>query len=188
MAEHPARGIDHVGITVPDVEAATRFFVAAFGAEVLYDLIVPDDQGKPVLQPPGASPVEYDRVTAVGLPKDATPVRVRLMRLANGPSLELFEFRGVVPAPPGTATDLGLQHIAIYVDDIEAVAAGVEMAGGTLLAGPNRAPGWESGKHSCFQYTRAPWGTAIELIAYPHGQINESLGRTRWSPARTGDV
>lgn len=29
------RGIEHVGITVPDLEAASRFFVEAFGAEIL---------------------------------------------------------------------------------------------------------------------------------------------------------
>ena len=29
------RAIDHVGLTVPDIEAATEFLVAAFGAEVV---------------------------------------------------------------------------------------------------------------------------------------------------------
>lgn len=33
------RAIEHVGITVPDMEAATRFFVEAFGAEKLYDML-----------------------------------------------------------------------------------------------------------------------------------------------------
>lgn len=30
------RGIDHIGITVPDIEKATLFFERAFGAQVLY--------------------------------------------------------------------------------------------------------------------------------------------------------
>ncbi len=30
------RGIDHIGITVPDIEKATQFFERAFGAQVLY--------------------------------------------------------------------------------------------------------------------------------------------------------
>ena len=33
------RGIDHFGITVPDLEAATRFLVEAFDAKPLYDNI-----------------------------------------------------------------------------------------------------------------------------------------------------
>ena len=35
----PCRGIDHFGITVPDLEAATRFLVEAFDAKPLYDNI-----------------------------------------------------------------------------------------------------------------------------------------------------
>lgn len=30
------RGIDHIGITVPDIEKATLFFERAFDAQVLY--------------------------------------------------------------------------------------------------------------------------------------------------------
>ena len=33
------RAIEHVGITVPDLEAATAFFAEAFGAEYLYDML-----------------------------------------------------------------------------------------------------------------------------------------------------
>ncbi|GMA55222.1 hypothetical protein GCM10025857_65790 [Alicyclobacillus contaminans] len=31
------RGIDHVGVTVPDIEEATDFFKKALGAKVAYD-------------------------------------------------------------------------------------------------------------------------------------------------------
>lgn len=33
------RGIEHVGLTVPDMEAATNFIAEAFGAEALYDML-----------------------------------------------------------------------------------------------------------------------------------------------------
>lgn len=36
------RGIEHVGMIVADVEAASRFFVEAFGAEVLFDNVTRD--------------------------------------------------------------------------------------------------------------------------------------------------
>ena len=32
------RAIDHVGVTVPDIEAAARFFADALGAEPLYEM------------------------------------------------------------------------------------------------------------------------------------------------------
>ncbi len=37
----PSRGVEHVGMTVPDIEAATSFFVGAFGAEILFDMSPP---------------------------------------------------------------------------------------------------------------------------------------------------
>ena len=33
------RGMDHIGITIPDIEAATRFLVEAFDAEPIYDSV-----------------------------------------------------------------------------------------------------------------------------------------------------
>ena len=33
------RAIEHVGLTVPDLEQATTFFAEAFGAVKLYDMI-----------------------------------------------------------------------------------------------------------------------------------------------------
>jgi catechol 2,3-dioxygenase-like lactoylglutathione lyase family enzyme len=41
MAHQSIRGIDHVGITVPDIEAATKFFKDAFGAKKLATSIQP---------------------------------------------------------------------------------------------------------------------------------------------------
>ena len=34
------RGMDHMGITVPDIEMATRFFHDTFDAAVVYDTVV----------------------------------------------------------------------------------------------------------------------------------------------------
>ena len=38
MTQSSIRGIEHIGLTVPNHEEAIRFFKAAFGAEVLYSL------------------------------------------------------------------------------------------------------------------------------------------------------
>lgn len=37
------RGIDHIGITVPDMEEATEFLHNAFGAKVAYDSKKPEE-------------------------------------------------------------------------------------------------------------------------------------------------
>lgn len=38
------RGIDHIGITVPDIEEATRFLIEALGAELIYQSVAPDEK------------------------------------------------------------------------------------------------------------------------------------------------
>jgi catechol 2,3-dioxygenase-like lactoylglutathione lyase family enzyme len=37
MTKRPVRGINHVGVTVPDIETATTFLIEGFGAQVIYD-------------------------------------------------------------------------------------------------------------------------------------------------------
>ena len=37
MTTAKIRGIDHIGITVPDIDAATKFLVEALGAEMIYE-------------------------------------------------------------------------------------------------------------------------------------------------------
>ena len=37
------RGVDHIGITVPDIEQATTFFVDVLGCELLYEREPPGD-------------------------------------------------------------------------------------------------------------------------------------------------
>lgn len=38
------RGIQHIGVTAPDLDAATRFIVDRLGAGVVYDGLTADDE------------------------------------------------------------------------------------------------------------------------------------------------
>ncbi|MBN8902255.1 MAG: VOC family protein, partial [Rhodospirillales bacterium] len=53
MTASVIRGINHVGITVPDIEAAKSFLVKAFGGQVIYQSFGPQD-------PPRQGP-EFER-------------------------------------------------------------------------------------------------------------------------------
>ncbi|MGW9358281.1 VOC family protein, partial [Streptomyces diastaticus] len=112
------RGIDHVGVTVPDLEAATRFLVDALGAEVLYDTL-------PAGQGPVGGPETEQRL---GVPPGTRQLAIRMMALPDGPGLELFAYEppGRSPALP---SDLGWQHLALYVDDLDAARARAVAAG-----------------------------------------------------------
>jgi catechol 2,3-dioxygenase-like lactoylglutathione lyase family enzyme len=175
------RGIDHVGVTVPDIDAATTFFVDAFDAVVIYDLIVDG-----AILSPDDGRVEHTTVdlsAILGVPRAAEIRSQRMLRLGNGPSLELFKYMNAPQSPVAAPNDFGLQHVALYVDDIEEAASRVEGAGGVLLKGPNDLPGLEAGSGCRYLYTRAPWGTTIELITYPGTQRYESTTAVRrWTP------
>ena len=169
------RGVDHVGVTVPDIEQASRFFVRAFGAEILYDLL-PGEQTREN----ASSPVEQAQL---GTRPGVRWRRSQLLRLGEGPSIELFEYEDSEQAAPPSASDLGVQHFALYVDDIEAVRGSIIEAGGTPLEGPTLLPGLESGDGNKWLYTMAPWGGIIELVTYPSPQPYEKeTDLRRWRP------
>lgn len=43
MTTPVVRGVNHIGITVPDIEAAKSFLVEAFGGKVIYQSFGPQD-------------------------------------------------------------------------------------------------------------------------------------------------
>jgi quinol monooxygenase YgiN/catechol 2,3-dioxygenase-like lactoylglutathione lyase family enzyme len=168
------RAIDHVGLTVPDVNEAASFFERAFDATAVYD-VQPKDS-----KPMAGAAMEKE----LGLSPEAKIVHMRLLRLGNGPSLELFRIEGAPHADAAGLNDYGWTHIALYVDDIEAVAEKFKAAGGTLLSGPHGLAGVEAAENNRGLYGRAPWGGLIELIAYPSGIQYPDPQRTRWTPPR----
>jgi catechol 2,3-dioxygenase-like lactoylglutathione lyase family enzyme len=171
VAAHP-RGIDHVGLTVPDLESASRFLEEALGAIPLYDLQELD-------APPMAGP---EAEMQLGLPSGAKLVHMRLLRVGEGPSLELFQFADAAQRGAATLPDYGLQHFAVYVDDIDEAAARFEAAGGDLLSSPNALVGPEAAPRNRWLYGRAPWGSLIELISYPDGVRVPNSTPGRWTP------
>lgn len=167
------RGIDHVGVTVPDIEEATRFFIEAFDAQVMYSPL------------PKGSPPRYGAFMEqrLGVPQRTLQHSIRFLRLPNGPGLELFEFTNTTQRDPAVPTDFGWQHVAFYVDDIHAALARVVAAGGRALTEPNLLPGVEAGPNNWFVYARTPWDSTVELISYPDPQPYETITPLRrWRP------
>jgi len=165
------RGIEHVGITVPDLEAATKYFADVLGAVFVYDVLKKPDLG-PELE------------ATLGVPKGSVVKQVRLIRLGDGANLELFEYS--VPEGQRQANrpcDFGLQHFAICVDDIEAVAARVTKFGGKVLNRIMDLPDLDGGKNNRFVYTNLPWGGTMELITFPSPQNYTATTSVRkWVP------
>ena len=104
------RGIDHVGITVPDLDAASDFLSRAFGARTLYDVLPAD------ADPMQGAEVEHQ----LGISAGARIEHMRLMRIGASANIEMFRIANADQADAAGLVDYGLQHIALYVDDMDA--------------------------------------------------------------------
>ncbi|MFC0267453.1 antibiotic biosynthesis monooxygenase [Kushneria aurantia] len=173
------RAIDHIGLTVPDVEAASLFFADAFGARRVYDVLPRDGEDMA-----GEGPEKE-----LGLSAGTRIVHMRLMRIGNGPCLEIFQMEDGEQQAPPRLQDIGLTHFGLYVDDIQSATRRFEAAGGELLSPTHPLAGVEDGPHNAGVYGRAPWGMLVELLSYPDGidysntPGNADEAKTlRWTP------
>jgi catechol 2,3-dioxygenase-like lactoylglutathione lyase family enzyme len=125
---HPAvivRGVDHVGINVPNIEQATAFFADTFGFKLVSDMKdVPLDDGfKKTFDIHGT----------------AKKVTIRMLRAGNGANLELFAFTS-----PDASNDqphyddAASSHVAFYTDNIDASVAALRARGVRVLTDPIR--------------------------------------------------
>jgi len=159
-------GIEHVGLVVPDLDAASAFFAGVLGAEVLYDI------------GPFAGPEDWMAGHLAGSTGGHIH-RLRMIRIANGPVVELIELTGIMPA--AVAAPAGW-HIAFYVDDMDAALAALRAHGCTILSGPvDMTEGPSAGLS--WLYFKSPWGQQLELVSYPGGIAAYKARRAEvWRP------
>jgi catechol 2,3-dioxygenase-like lactoylglutathione lyase family enzyme len=152
------RGMEHIGMTVPNIDEACDFFEKILGARTLYvaatDFRHDDDDWM----------WDHLRVNPRSIIKE-----FRMVRLGNGTNLEVFEYH--VPDQvqvPLKNSDVGGHHLAFYVDDMDAAIQflkdnNVEILGEptSYTEGPNLGLTW------C--YFLAPWGLQLEIVSAPHG-------------------
>lgn len=129
--------LDHVALTVSDMDRALAFYQGLLGCEVLGQLLLESDTFKLVYLRKG------------------------------GAYLELFAHRSTPersderPAAPGTAsTEGGFQHLAFHTDDVDGVAATLEAAGVPFVQPPRDAPGGVR-----LAFVRDPDGNQVELVS-----------------------
>jgi catechol 2,3-dioxygenase-like lactoylglutathione lyase family enzyme len=135
--------MDHVGVVVDDLAAATAFFVE-LGLELR-----------------GEGSVEGELVDRiVGL--DGVRAQLAMVQTPDGHArLELVKFH----APPGPrgdphepANSPGMRHVAFEVDDLDAVVAGLRERGAEFVGEVERA-----GESYRLCYVRGPEGIIVEL-------------------------
>lgn len=131
------RGIDHIGIAVPDDEEARAVLEGVFGFE-----------------PPVTEVVEEQGVRTLIYHVGETKVELLLPLEGDGPIAKHLDKRGP-----------GLHHIAFEVHDLEAAMDHAEGQGLELVDTEPRS-GVE-GSRIAFLHPKGTFGTLVELVEFP---------------------
>lgn len=163
-------GVDHIGLTVPNMAEAVAFFCNVLGCELVYTApAFSDDTGT----------VMYDQLN---VHPRSTIKSVTFLRAWNQ-NLELFEYQSPDQnrVPPRNS-DVGGHHIAFYVSNVTEAARYLTERNVQVLGSPvNETDGVDEGV--TWLYFMAPWGLQLELIQYPNGKGYErETERRLWDP------
>jgi catechol 2,3-dioxygenase-like lactoylglutathione lyase family enzyme len=142
-------GIDHVGINVPDIDAATAFFNELIGAKVIAD-------GRP-----GAIPAEWKAQFHWRASSELQ--RFAMLQLSGGSKLELFQYQGAqINHQQPFEDDAAATHIALLTNDVDKSLAVVKAKGLKVLNNPITNPDGIR-----WFYMLTPWGSQLELVSLP---------------------
>jgi catechol 2,3-dioxygenase-like lactoylglutathione lyase family enzyme len=158
------RALSHVGITVPDIDAATAWYRDVLGCYVLAHPSDASDDGS-----------NFGNVVKDIFGKEFGGLKIAHLSTADGVGIELFQFIKPETYVPGDTFDYrrtGIFHICITAADIETTAAEIEANGGQLMSKIWRL---FSNKDYKACYCRDPWGTVIELNSHSYGQTWSNL-------------
>ncbi|MDF1609467.1 VOC family protein [Hoeflea sp. YIM 152468] len=170
------RGINHIGLTVPDIDEAESFFTDVLGCEKATSFGPFRDDSGTFMQ----DLLDVDPRAVVN--------QITLMRCGFGSNIELFSY----DAPDQQTvrprnSDIGGHHLAFYVDDIDAAAAYFKEQGIRTLMGPFPVTEGPAAGQSIL-YFFAPWGLQLEAISFPKGMAYEQDGGPAlWSNTEPAD-
>ena len=152
----------HVGLTIPDLDAAVAFYTAAFDARELFRM-GPFDADE---LPRSADDRDWTE-THVNV-RDAR-LRFAVLELAPGLRLELFAYERPedVRATAPQNCDVGGHHIGLCVADLDTATNVLRSHGVTVLEPIVVDEGPMAGTRSA--YAVDPWGNHLELVAYATG-------------------
>jgi catechol 2,3-dioxygenase-like lactoylglutathione lyase family enzyme len=144
------RGIDHAGITVASLRAALHFYRDLLGLRVT-------DEGED-------SGPELDAITGLS----GVHMRFAELDLGSGQLLEMIEY---TPAEGGHLVqgprDSGASHLALRVDDVDALCARLISAGVTVPGRPTTITAAGAWKGARCVYVEDPDGRTVELVQRP---------------------
>ena len=160
MSSLKFKRIDHVSLTVADLDAAVEFYTRAFGATLAYSM-GPFDAAEIPRMEDGRDWTEAH----VNVP--GARLNIAMLQFPDGLGMELFRYEQPADAAtePPRNCDIGSRHLCIEVEALDSAVEFLRELGCTPLAGsidsldgpcpPSRS--W---------YVLDPFGNQLELVQY----------------------
>lgn len=161
------RGVDHIGFTVPDLDAAHEFLVDVLGCEYMYQL--------GPFSSFASGPRTHWMSTHLAVDDTTVMRRLRFFRCGGQAIFEVFEYEAAdrqTDVPRNS--DIGGHHVALYVEDLDSAVADLRSRGIQVLGEPTASSGPSEGQR--WVYFLAPWGMQFELVSYPGGKAFDRPG------------
>ena len=153
------RGIEHVSMTVPDLDEASEFFADMFGCQTLYTM----------------GPFSGSRDGSKG----------SFMRVYANADVEGPEYPGQNRLWPGML-DVGGWHLAFCVGNVDAALEHLAELDVRVLGGKKPAYLYESGDEAYTVHCLTPFGFYFELVTYPNGRYQaDQFAGPAWHPGHT---
>lgn len=168
--------VDHIALTVPDLDKAVTFYTDVIGGTELYR-IGPFDAAE--------LPKEDDGRDWTDAHVNVAGARILISMVQIGPNLNLELFQYEKPADrrtePPRNCDNGGHHIAFKVADMEAAKAYLAARGCELMSGPMVLDDGPLNYTLC-NYFLDPFGNQLELVEFDKQAFAETAPVTLYTP------
>jgi catechol 2,3-dioxygenase-like lactoylglutathione lyase family enzyme len=152
--------VDHVGITVPDLEAAVNFYRDILGGVELYRMGPFDAQEMPATDGRDWGDAHFNVPGA--------RFHFAMLQFGSNLKLELFQYDRPVDKNlrPPRNSDIGGHHVALRVNDLDKAASylkqqpGVRVMSGPIVVSEGPCAGLR------VNYFLDPWGNQLELVEF----------------------
>ena len=172
MKKHGLPGlshVDHVAITIPNLDDAVKFYCDVIGGTELYRIGPFDAETMPKM-PDGRD------WTAAHVNVPGAALTIAMLQIGPNLMLELFQYDKPINrrnVPPMNC-DYGGHHIAFKVNDLDAAITYLKAHGLQVMAGPI-----ELNEGPCaglrLNYFLDPWGNQLEIVEYGRQAFEEKL-------------
>ncbi len=162
-----AVGVDHIGLTVPNLKQGIDFFTKVLGCTYVYT-------AGPFADPKG-------NWMRTNLDVDArASTTLAMVRCGPTQNVELFQYttKDQVKTPPKNS-DIGGMHIAFYVTDMPKAVAYLKSVPGVRVLGTPTPVSHQPNGGETFVYFQTPWGQNMEILTYPKGLDYQKTTKAR---------